>query len=90
MKDARASGQPANVRGFWGGQYRIGIVNLTHRLPSRPKAPATPIQTRSGRAWRRPAGDLTKIDFAKENAIYLTDGRALEEARRLNIPITPI
>ena len=34
--------------------------------------------------------DLTKIDFAKENAVYLTDGRALEEARRLNIPITPL
>ena len=30
--------------------------------------------------------DLTKIDFAKENAVYLTDGRALEEARRLEHP----
>jgi hypothetical protein len=34
--------------------------------------------------------DLSRIDFATENAVYLTDGRALEEARRLGIPITPL
>ena len=31
--------------------------------------------------------DLKGIDFAAENAVYLTDGRALEEARRQGIPI---
>jgi hypothetical protein len=34
--------------------------------------------------------DLTRIDFVNENAIYLTDGRALEEARRDGIPITTL
>ena len=34
--------------------------------------------------------DVTKIDFVNENAIYLTDGRALEEARRQGIPIVPL
>jgi hypothetical protein len=34
--------------------------------------------------------DLKAIDFATENAVYLTDGRALEEARRLGIPITTL
>lgn len=34
--------------------------------------------------------DLSRIDFATENAVYLTDGRALDEARRLGIPITTL
>ena len=34
--------------------------------------------------------DLSRIDFANENAVYLTDGRALDEARRLGIPITTL
>jgi hypothetical protein len=34
--------------------------------------------------------DLSRIDFATENAVYLTDGRALDEARRLGIPITSL
>jgi hypothetical protein len=34
--------------------------------------------------------DLRSIEFERENAVYLTDGRALETARRLNIPITPL
>jgi hypothetical protein len=34
--------------------------------------------------------DVTRIDFAAENAVYLTDGRALDEARRQGIPITTI
>ena len=34
--------------------------------------------------------DLRKVDFATENAVYLTDGRALDEARRRGIPITPL
>jgi hypothetical protein len=34
--------------------------------------------------------DLTPIDFRTENAVYLTDGPALDEARRLGIPITPL
>jgi hypothetical protein len=34
--------------------------------------------------------DLSRIDFVTENAVYLTDGRALDEARRLGIPITPL
>jgi hypothetical protein len=34
--------------------------------------------------------DLTGIDFANEQAVYLTDGPALEEARRLGVPITPL
>jgi hypothetical protein len=34
--------------------------------------------------------DLTQIDFVSENAVYLTDGRALEEARRQGIPITTL
>lgn len=34
--------------------------------------------------------DLSRIDFVKENAVYLTDGRALDEARRLGIPITTL
>ena len=34
--------------------------------------------------------DLTQIDFAAENAVYLTDGRALDEARRQAIPITTL
>jgi hypothetical protein len=34
--------------------------------------------------------DLSRIDFATENAVYLSDGRALEEARRLGIPITTL
>lgn len=34
--------------------------------------------------------DLSRIDFTRENAVYLTDGRALEEARRDGIPITSL
>lgn len=34
--------------------------------------------------------DLTKIDFVNENAVYLTDGPALDEARRRGIPVTPL
>jgi hypothetical protein len=34
--------------------------------------------------------DLSRIDFATENAVYLTDGRALDEARQLGIPITTL
>jgi hypothetical protein len=34
--------------------------------------------------------DLTQLDFTSENAIYLTDGRALDEARRDGIPITRV
>jgi hypothetical protein len=34
--------------------------------------------------------DLSRIDFIRENAVYLTDGRALEEARHLGIPITTL
>jgi hypothetical protein len=34
--------------------------------------------------------DLSRIDFVRENAVYLTDGRALEEARHLGIPITTL
>jgi hypothetical protein len=34
--------------------------------------------------------DLTSIDFRTENAVYLTDHDALDEARRLGIPITPL
>jgi hypothetical protein len=34
--------------------------------------------------------DLSRIDFAREQAVYLTDGAALDEARRLAIPITSL
>ncbi len=34
--------------------------------------------------------DLRPIDFRAENAVYLRDGDALDEARRLGIPITPL
>jgi hypothetical protein len=34
--------------------------------------------------------DLSRLDFVNENAVYLTDGRALEEARRDGIPITTL
>jgi hypothetical protein len=34
--------------------------------------------------------ELSRIPFETENAVYLTDGRALDEARRLGIPITPL
>jgi hypothetical protein len=34
--------------------------------------------------------NLSRIDFATENAVYLTDGRALDEARQLGIPVTTL
>lgn len=56
--------------------------------------PAEPLHARIGeeRVHHIAEGvvDLRGIDFARENAVYLTDGRALEEARRLGIAVTPL
>jgi len=34
--------------------------------------------------------DLTRINFETENAIYLSDGKALDEARSQGIPVVPL